>query len=255
MKCFVLKKKQVLFVVVLILTMILLSVNLGTTSAANVYFGYTTRKVPIYNVETEEKKVAITFDSAWGADKTLRILENLKEYGANATFFIVGFWAEEYPDMVKAIAEQGVEIGTHSNTHADFATLSKVQMEQELTTSIDTIKNLTGKDVNLFRSPYGSYNNASMEVAESLGLKTIQWDVDTLDWKGLSGAEITNRVLSKVKNGSIILCHNNSDHILDALPLLLSALKNKGYTITSVGDLILQDNYYIDHAGVQRPNV
>ena len=107
MKCFVLKKKQVLFVVVLILTMILLSVNLGTTSAANVYFGYTTRKVPIYNVETEEKKVAITFDSAWGADKTLRILENLKEYGANATFFIVGFWAEEYPDMVKAIAEQG----------------------------------------------------------------------------------------------------------------------------------------------------
>ena len=94
-----------------------------------------------------------------------------------------------------------------------------------------------------------------MEVAESLGLKTIQWDVDTLDWKGLSGAEITNRVLSKVKNGSIILCHNNSDHILDALPLLLSSLKNKGYTITSVGDLILQDNYYIDHAGVQRPNV
>lgn len=252
MKFVIFKKKQILLTIILIATIVLLSVGVGGTSAAGVYFGYTTRRVPIYNVATEEKKVAITFDSAWGADKTLKILENLKEYEANATFFLVGFWVEEYPEMVKAIHEQGVEIGTHSNTHPDFTTLSKAQMEQELSASMDLIKNITGDDVKLFRSPYGAYNNASIEVAENLGLTTIQWDVDTLDWKGISGTEITNRVLSKVQNGSIILCHNNSDHILDALPLLLSSLKNKGYTITSVGDLILKDNYYIDHAGVQR---
>ncbi len=252
MKVVVVKKKRIIFMVALVLVSILLSISIGGTTAAGVYFGYTTRQVPIYAVETEEKKVAITFDSAWGADKTLGILDNLKQYNAGATFFLVGFWVEEYPDMVKAIADQGIEIGTHSNTHPDFTTLSRAQMEQELTTSTKLIKDITNKEVKLFRSPYGAYNNTSIEVAKNLGLTTIQWDVDTLDWKGLTGTEITNRVLSKVTNGSIILCHNNSDHILDALPLLLSSLVNKGYTITSVGDLLLQDNFYIDHAGVQR---
>lgn len=252
MRFVVMKSKSIKYAIVVILAVILLAINFGSGSSATVFFGYSPRKVPIYAVDTEEKRVAITFDSAWGADKTLKILDILKEYNANATFFLVGFWVEDYPDMVRAIKEQGVEIGTHSNTHPDFAKLSKNDMKLELTTSIELIKNITGDDVRLFRAPYGSYNNTIISTAEELNLTTIQWDVDTLDWKGLSGVEICNRVVNKVKNGSIILCHNNSDHILDALPLVLDRLTNMGYKIGSVGDLIMKDNYYVDNLGIQR---
>lgn len=235
------------------ITLVLLALNINGTSA-QVYFGIAPRLVPIYSVDTLEKKVAITFDSAWGADKTLKIIEILKEYDVDATFFLVGFWVEEYPDMVKALYDAGIEIGTHSNTHADFANLSEEQMRLELTTSMNLINDAVGVTPTLFRAPYGSYNNTVINTASSLGLKTIQWDVDTLDWKGLSGVDICNRVLNNVKDGSIILCHNNSDHILDALPLMLERLKMKGYEVTSVGNLIYQENYTVDNLGIQHEN-
>lgn len=254
MKFVILKKNSIKSAVIIVIVAILLSINFMGGTSAMVYYNQVPRLVPIYNVETEEKKVAITFDSAWGADKTLKILDTLKTYNATGTFFLVGFWVDEYPDMVKTIDEQDVEIGTHSNTHPDFAKLSEEQMCSELSTSIEKITSITGKDVKLFRSPYGSYNNTSIKVAEELGLKTIQWNIDTLDWKGLSGNEMLNRVLKKIENGSIILCHNNSDNILDGLTLILDKLTSMGYKFVSVSDLILHENYFIDNLGVQRKN-
>lgn len=253
MKFLILKKKNLKYIFIIAITLVLLALNINGTSA-QVYFGIAPRLVPIYRVDTTEKKIAITFDSAWGADKTLKIIETLKEYDVNATFFLVGFWVEKYPDMVESLKEAGIEIGTHSNTHADFAKLSTDQMEKELTTSMDLISNITGSAPTLFRAPYGSYNNEVIKTASNLGLKTIQWDVDTLDWKGLSAVDICNRVLNNVKEGSIILCHNNSDHILEALPLILERLKMKGYTVTSVGNLIYQENYTVDNLGIQHQN-
>ena len=254
MKFVIIKKSKFWLCVIAIICMTLLSIDYSGGVSASVYFGNAPRLVPIYSVETDEKKVAISFDTAWGADKTLKILEILKEYNVNATFFMVGFWVEDYPEMVKAIDEQGIEIGTHSNTHPDFTKLNDDQIKLELTTSIGAIKKITNKEVNLFRVPYGAYNNTILNIASGLNLKTIQWDVDTLDWKGLNGFEICERVMSKVKNGSIILCHNNSENILEGLPLMLERLINAGYEVVSVGDLILHDNYYIDNLGVQRKN-
>lgn len=254
MKFVVIKKKRFWLCLIAIISMILLSINFQGGASASVYFGNVPRLVPIYSVDTEEKKVALSFDTAWGADKTLKILEILKEYNVNATFFMVGFWVEDYPEMVKAVDNQGIEIGTHSNTHPDFTTISLEQMELELSTSISSIQKITGKEVKLFRAPYGAYNNEMLNLTDKMGLKTIQWDVDTLDWKGLSGLEICERVMSKVRNGSIILCHNNADNILDALPLMLERLINAGYEVVSVGELIYQDNYTIDNLGIQRKN-
>jgi peptidoglycan/xylan/chitin deacetylase (PgdA/CDA1 family) len=91
-----------------------------------------------------------------------------------------------------------------------------------------------------------------LSLTESLNLKTIQWSIDTLDWKGITGGEMVNRVLNKVTTGDIILCHNNSDNILEGLELILNRLTVKGYKFVSVGDLIMKDNYYIDHLGIQR---
>ena len=229
-----------------------LSLPLGESAMSAVFFGDNLRKVPIYNVATDKKQVAISFDAAWGADKTQKIVELLTEYDVKATFFLVGFWTEKFPDMVKLINEKGMEIGTHSNTHPDMAKLSAEQVKSELTTSIQKIKDVVDIDIKLFRAPFGSYNNTVLDTATSLGLQTIQWDVDSLDWKGISGAEISTRILNRVKNGSIILCHNNSDHILEALPIVLDRLKKQGYTISCIGDLVYKDNYVIDRAGVQK---
>ena len=255
MPFYVVKSRTLKICLIVIIVSILLAVSVDGVSAAQVYFGYPNRKVPIYSVQTEEKRVAISFDAAWGADKTQGIIDILNEYNVRATFFLVGFWTDKYGDMVKAIDDNGMEIGTHSNTHPDMTTLSAESIRSELQTSMDLIKNITGKEVKLFRPPYGAYNNTLIDTASSLGLTTIQWDVDTLDWKGLTGEQICSRVLKNVKNGSIILCHNNSDHILEALPLMLDRLQKQGYTICAIGDLIYTENYEIDRNGIQRPTL
>lgn len=222
------------------------------TDAAAVYLGKSPRLIPIYSVETEEKVVALSFDAAWGADKTLGILDTLTEYDVVANFFAVGMWAEKYPTELKKLAESGrMEIGTHSNTHPDLGKMSAYDIKLELSTSMDIIEDITGTRPTLFRPPYGSYSDTLINTAKDLGLYTIQWDVDTLDWKGLSASEIANRVLSGVREGSIVLMHNNGEHTLEALPLILDGLKNKGFACVKIGDLIYKDNYTIDHTGRQ----
>lgn len=255
MHIFCIKLKSIKFLMLVLLVAILLSVNLGGNVAASVYFNNALRKVPIYYVNTQNQQVAISFDAAWGADKTEKIMSICKEYNVNATFFLVGFWVEDYPEIAKKIAENGFEIGTHSNTHPNMAKISAEKQKLELETSLNIIKKNTGVDAKLFRPPFGAYNDSLISTAESLGLTTIQWDVDSLDWKGLSAMEITNRVLNGVRNGSIILCHNNSDHILYALPIMLDRLQKKGYTVSCVGDLILKGDYVIDNNGMQTAKI
>ena len=208
--------------------------------SGSIYFGYCYRLVPIYSVETKDKKVALTFDAAWGSDKTLKIVDTLKSAGVKGTFFLVVFWIDENEDKVKQIADAGFDIGTHSETHPKMSSLSQSKMSSELETSMSKITKITGKPVKFFRAPFGDYSDAVLTTATNLGLKTIQWDVDTLDWKGLSGEEIFNRVKSSVKNGSIILCHNNSDHILEALPLIISYLKDNGYQMVKLSELVYE---------------
>lgn len=248
----VVKLKSIRFVLVVLLAAVLLAISFNGVSSAQVFFGYNAKLVPVYSVETEKKQVAISFDAAWGADKTQGIMDILEEYDAGGTFFLVGFWVDKYGDLVKEIDERGFEIGTHSNTHPDMTKLSADAMEKELTTCVDMIENITGKNVELFRPPYGAYNDTLIKTSEKLGLIPIQWSIDSLDWKGISAQEITTRIINNVKNGSIILCHNNSDHILDALPMILDRLTAQGYTVTSVGDLVYKENYEIDRQGVQK---
>lgn len=250
----VIKSRTIKIICAVILVAVLLCIPITGSNSAQVFFGYNARRVPVYSVATEEKQVAISFDAAWGADKTEDILAVLKEYNVTATFFLVGFWVDKFPEKVKAIDEAGIEIGTHSNTHPDMVKLDASAMKSELETSMSKIKNVTGKDVELFRAPFGSYNNTLLNTCDALKLTAIQWDIDTLDWKGLSASEITKRVTNGVKNGSIILMHNNSDHVVEATRMVLDRLTIKGYKVTSVGELIYKDNYTIDRNGIQRPN-
>lgn len=252
MKIFCTKMKTVIGTISLSLVAILLASLVAITNTGTVYFGWAKRLVPIYSVQTTEKKVALTFDAAWGSDKTAKIVSTLQENGVSGTFFLVGFWVEQNADKVKLIDEAGFDIGTHSNTHPKMSTLSSEQVKNELTKSMELITNITGKEVKFFRAPFGDYNDNLISIAGGLGLKTIQWDVDSLDWKGLSAEEILTRIKNSVKNGSIILCHNNSDHILEALPLIISYLKSEGYSMVKISDLVYNDNYIIDNNGLQK---
>lgn len=251
MKIVCVKAKHITTITSLLLVLILLITLTTASNSATVYFGYAQRQVPIYSVETTEKKVAITFDAAWGSDKTSKIVEICKENGIEATFFLVGFWVEKNQDKVKEIDAAGFDIGTHSNTHPKMSTLSANAVMQELSTSCELITNITGKPIRFFRPPFGDYNNQLLDIASSMKLQTIQWDVDTLDWKGLSAEQILTRVKSSVKSGSIILCHNNSDHIVEALPQMISYLKQQGYQMVKLSDLVYESDYTINNNGLQ----
>lgn len=214
----------------------------------------TARKLPIYSVERSDKKIAISFDCAWGNEHTETLLNVMDEYGVKCTFFCVSFWAEKYPDDLKEIIARGHEAGTHSKTHPKMSKLSEKEITDELEYSCRVIKDITGIKPVLFRPPFGDYDDLLIETAQKLSLYTIQWDVDSLDWKDLSANDIAKRVISKTKSGSIILCHNNGKHTAESLPLIFATLKAKGYEFVKISDLIYKEGYKIDVNGRQIKN-
>lgn len=213
-----------------------------------------TRRLPIYSVQTTERKVAISFDAAWGADHTETLLDILDEYKVKTTFFLVTFWVEKYPEMARKIVARGHEIGMHSSTHPDFTALSAEQMRRELTQNHETIRQITGFNSKLFRPPFGAYDNRVIEVVEDeLNFITIQWSVDSLDWKDVTADYIAQRVLGQIEPGDIVLFHNNAAATPAALPAILDRLQADDYEIVPVSKLILHDNYRINHEGKQVP--
>lgn len=247
MKLFFVDKKSVFGLGFLIVALIIC----GFCNLMSVATGTDSKEVPIYCVKTDEKKVAITFDSAWGNEDLSQILEALGKYECKATFFVVGDFLNKYAEDVKNMHKNGHEIANHSDTHAHMNSLSREEMIAEMDGCDNKIKNLTGQKEVLFRAPYGEYNNLLVQTCKDTGRFCIQWDCDSLDWKGLTADEIKNRVVKRVKNGSIVLFHNGAEHTAEALPLLLSELKNQGYEFATVSELIYKDNYYIDNAGMQ----
>ncbi len=246
MKFLIITKKQLMLALCAVAT--LAAIVIGSVSVrAN-----TDRRLPIYCVETEKKQIAISFDAAWGNDDTQTLIDILKEYNVPATFFVVGSWVDKYPESVKALSDAGHQVQNHSNTHPHMPQLSKNQMCDELTSCNDKIEKITGVRPTLHRPPYGDYDNALIESVESLNMHTIQWSVDSLDWKDSATADsICRRVTSKVCPGSIVLFHNDADHTPEALPEILKCLKGEGYEFVFINDLIYKENYEIKHDGTQ----
>lgn len=229
----------------------LLAVIIAVISSA-VAFADTNRRLPIYCVGTDKKQIAISFDAAWGNDDTENLINILKEYDVPATFFVVGAWVDKYPESVKQLSDAGHQVQNHSNTHPYMTGLSSQQMINELESCNQKIEAITGTRPTLFRPPYGDYNNSVIETVESVNMYAIQWDTDSLDWRDDATSEsICKRVTSKVKNGSIVLFHNDAEHTPEALPTILKCLKDEGYEFVFISDLILKENYEIDHTGKQ----
>ena len=224
-----------------------------TTGPAFVGAAATERKLPIYCVQRDDKVVSLTFDAAWGNEDTQQLIDILGKYKVKATFFVVGDWVEKYPESVKALHDAGHEIMNHSDDHAHFNTLSPEQITANVNACNDKIEALTGVRPSLFRAPYGEYDDKVVGTLTSMNMHTIQWDVDSLDWKDLSAAEIQQRVLSKVGSGSIVLFHNAALHTPEALPGIIEKLLADGYSIIPVSQIILKGETTMDHTGRQCP--
>lgn len=211
------------------------------------------KELPIYCVETDEKKVALSFDAAWGNEDTQKILEILAKHNVHVTFFMTGGWVDSYPEDVKAILAGGHDLGNHSENHKNMSQISNDDKEQELMKVHEKVKNLTGYEMFLFRPPYGDYDNDVIKTATKCGYYPIQWDVDSLDWKDYGVDSIVNTVCSNkhLGNGSIILCHNGAKFTADALDTLITNLKGQGYEIVPISELIYRDGYHMDAEGRQ----
>ena len=250
------KKSHVFLFIFAFSLMFVLSISYNRKIASRVVAVSSTvgnRELPIYCVDTEEKKVALSFDAAWGNEDTSQILDILAKHQVKVTFFMTGGWVENYPDDVKAIYEAGHDLGNHSESHPDMTTLSDSQKTEELMSVHNKVKELTGYEMFLFRPPYGAYDNQVITNATANGYYTIQWDVDSLDWKDYGVDAIIDTVCNHkhLGCGSIILCHNGATYTAQALDTLITNLKNQGYEIVPISELIYRENYHMDHEGRQ----
>lgn len=211
----------------------------------------TKRQLPIYCVQREDKVVAISFDASWGNEDTQTLIDILAKYGVKATFFLVGDWVDRYPESVIALSEAGHEVMNHSSTHAHFSKLTEDEIISDIEKCNGKIETLTGKKPTLFRCPYGEYDDHVIKAVNSMGMTAIQWDVDSLDWKGISANEISSRVTTKVQPGSIVLFHNAAENTPEALPGIIEKLIADGYKFVPVSQILLSGDYVIDHTGRQ----
>lgn len=247
MICFTVRAKTILWGG---LTLICCAVILLAGSGIVSVFRVGEREIPIYSVERDDNKLALTFNCAWNDSDVEGIIQTLKKYEVGATFFAVGDWAQKYPEALKKLSDAGFEIGNHSYNHAHYNKMSKADILTDIQKCDDIIKEITNTDPYLFRAAYGEYNNNVVSACDETGRVYIQWSVDSLDYKAGSVQEICNRVLPKAAAGDIILMHNGTEYTAAALDTILSDLTQK-YTLVTVSDLIYKENYTIDGAGRQ----
>lgn len=207
--------------------------------------------LPIYNVKTDENKVALTINCAWNADDIDLILETLNKHNIKITFFMVGDWIEKYEETAKKIYENGHELGNHSYNHPHVNNLSYEKNVEQINKCSELIKKITGNPSTLYRGPYGEYNNTVLQATEDCNHTAIQWSIDSLDYKSLTEEQMWERIETKLENGSIILMHNGTENTALSLDAIISNIKEKGFEIVKVSELIYKEEYVINANGTQ----
>lgn len=258
---FVTNKDKIISVAIALSTVLVLFLLAATFKQNNVINNASVETVagkskllPVYSVDTEENKVALTINCAWNADDIDIILDTLSKNKVKATFFMVGDWAAKFPDVVKKISDSGNEIANHSETHAHVNSLNYEKNVEQITKCSDIIKSITGKPTTLYRGPYGEYNDTVVKASQDTNHIMIQWNIDTLDYNGLTGEQMWQRIEPKLEKGSIILMHNGTENTALALDMIIKNIKEKGYDLSTVSELIYKDNYIINNNGVQQQN-
>jgi len=195
----------------------------------------------IYNVETKEKRLSLTFDISWGSERPGPILDVLEKKGVTkATFFLSAPWAEHHPEIVQRIKDLGFEIASHGHKHINYSRLKDDEIREQILKADKTLKSLTGTTPTLIRPPNGDFDKRVLRIAEELGYKVVKWDTDSKDWINPGVEKIVQNVVTKAHPGDIILLHasDSSKQTHEALPKIIDDLKGKGYEFVTVSELI-----------------
>lgn len=208
--------------------------------------------MPIYKVDTQENKIALSFDVAWGSDNIDKILDILEKHNIKSTFFLVGSWVDDNKELVDKIYKSGHEIGNHSNTHANTKELSEKDIIEEIQLTSDKIEKITGDKPTLYRPPFGDVDNKTLNICKSLGYQVIKWNVDSMDWKEIGPNHVIERVIKGSQPGSIVLFHSSISNVEEYLDSIITNLVKDGYEIVKVSDLVHKENYTVDSNGTQK---
>lgn len=188
-----------------------------------------------YYEGSSQDGVSLMFNVYWGTEQVNGILDVLDEYGAKATFFIGGSWADDNVDCLKEIAARGHEIASHGYFHRDHDKLDYNGNLQEIKTSVDFIRTAAGVTVTLFAPPSGAYSDDTVKAAESLGLRTVMWSRDTIDWRDKDAATCFSRATKNIGGGDLVLMHPMK-HTLAALPKILTVYRENGLRAVTVSE-------------------
>jgi peptidoglycan/xylan/chitin deacetylase (PgdA/CDA1 family) len=253
MRIFVVKKSTLIRAAVFVLLVIGAIVYTQVAFGGGAPVASTAEAMPVCRVAADEKVVALTFDTAFGdKDYTQQILDVLQNEGTKATFFVMGLWANQNQDLTANIAKAGNEVASHSMKHARYPDMTPSDMLADASDAADAIFQMTGYDTKVIRMPYGAFNTESISALENEGYTPVKWSLDSKDWKGGDAKAITDEVLSKVKSGDIILFQNNMAATPEALSAIILGLREDGYKIVTVSEMLLPENAFVDAQGTQR---
>lgn len=184
-------------------------------------------------------KVGLSFDDGPYKNHTYKYLDILSEYGVKATFFCQGMSVERYPEQTQAIVDAGCEVGCHSYDHGVLTKKSSANLREELELCKEIFDPI--QPTQLFRFPYGSYNDRVSSIVKEYGMLAVQWSVDPEDWNTSDVDKLVDKVVNVAKEGDIILLHDGRDVTLAALPRILAGLRDKGLQVVTVSELLYGD--------------
>lgn len=244
-------RKKLLRTVIIVLAALTIIAMIVMAAAKGSKVVAAEKKVPIYAVSRADNRISLTFDCAWGNSNTDLLLSLLKDANATATFFVTGEFCDKYPEDVKKMYQAGHEIGNHSDMHPHVEGININDLIEDTRECSRKIKMITGEEPKIYRAPYGEYDDNTVSTIEGMGMKMIQWSVDSIDWQEPDADTIIDRVVTKTESGSILLFHNDLENTSQALPEVLTKLKQKGFNFVKISDLVYFDSYHIDNNGVQ----
>ena len=194
---------------------------------------------PIYRANPNKPVVSFIINVAWGNEYIEGMLHTLKQHNIHATFVLEGRWVKNNPDLAKQIAAAGHELGNHSYTHPDMQQLSADSVHKEISETNRVIEEVTGHKPKLFGPPSGSFNDQTVQVAANLGMETILWTVDTVDWRKPTPEVLTSRVLDHIHKGALILMHP-TESTSKSLDILIKNIE-KEYKIVPVSEAFREE--------------
>lgn len=234
---------------VLVVLLSLLGVTL-CTAVFCVFFDQAilTRRGTVYRIKTDKKYVVLTFDDGPSPVWTPKILDELKKENIKATFFMIGYHVQKYPDIARRVALEGHTIGNHGYAHSVMFYYTPAEIEEEIKYTEHVIKEITGFQTKYFRPPKAWLRKAIKEKVKSMGYATVLWSLNSKDWVSFNHKSIVRYISSNVRNGDIILFHDSGNvatteggrrlQTVKSISLLARTLREKGFEFVSIEELM-----------------